>query len=248
MDDSRSAASADRSEGSWPRDWGRLLRLARQVAGMSLTELSVECGLSKGYLSKLESGHFSARNPSRATLAALARALPSFRPLAHTLEPAAPLGELAFAEAPPDPPVVIRRADGVVVDSPVRLGWRELEALVALLVLNRAALPLPANAIVASRALDRSVAETVHVLERLVRMGVLVRLAPTRFGSPPEYRPAGDFAARTGVSRAGDALVLAASLLAQASRPIRPAADAERQDVPTDDVDPLAEGDASGEC
>src|SRR5437588_412086 len=73
--------SAEAVEFSWPQDWGRLLRLARQVAGLSLTELSARTGLSKGYLSKLESAHAAAQNPSRATLAALARALPSFRPL-----------------------------------------------------------------------------------------------------------------------------------------------------------------------
>ena len=67
--------NADLIEATWPQDWGRLLRLARQVAGLSLSELSARAGLSKGYLSKLESGHITAQNPSRATLAALARAL-----------------------------------------------------------------------------------------------------------------------------------------------------------------------------
>ncbi|MGH2486024.1 MAG: helix-turn-helix domain-containing protein, partial [Ktedonobacterales bacterium] len=41
----------------WQVHWGRLLRTARQVAGLSLSELSATTGLSKGYLSKLESGH-----------------------------------------------------------------------------------------------------------------------------------------------------------------------------------------------
>src|SRR5690348_17096672 len=71
----------------WVLDWGRLLRIARQVAGYSLSDLARNAGLSKGYLSKLESGALGAANPSRATLAALARALPSFRPLALTLAP-----------------------------------------------------------------------------------------------------------------------------------------------------------------
>ena len=71
----------------WALDWGRLLRTARQVAGLSLTELSARTQLSKGYLSKLESGAVGAANPSRATLAALARALPSFGPVAHMFGP-----------------------------------------------------------------------------------------------------------------------------------------------------------------
>src|SRR6478752_6342697 len=95
----------DAGEDQWTRDWGQLLRLARQVAGFSLTELSARTGLSKGYLSKLESGHDGARNPSRATLAALARELPSFRPYAHTLESTAPLGALALADAAPPLPL-----------------------------------------------------------------------------------------------------------------------------------------------
>src|SRR5215831_14940579 len=85
--DSASSEHTAQNTDAWTMDWGRLLRIARQVAGMSLTALSAHTGLSKGYLSKLESGAPSAANPSRATLAALARALPSFRPLAHTLEP-----------------------------------------------------------------------------------------------------------------------------------------------------------------
>ncbi|HEY7974146.1 MAG TPA: helix-turn-helix transcriptional regulator, partial [Ktedonobacterales bacterium] len=48
--------------GDWTRDWGRLLRTARQVAGLSLTDLSARTGLSKGYLSKLEAGQDGARN------------------------------------------------------------------------------------------------------------------------------------------------------------------------------------------
>src|SRR5579863_4916758 len=168
---SQDEASGD--EATWPQDWGRLLRLARQVAGLSLTELSATTGLSKGYLSKLESGHPSGRNPSRATLAALSRALPSFRPLAHTLEPSESTGALALAESAPALPAVVRDAAGDIVDSPVRLGWRELELLVALLTLREAALPHPMNAVILSRALRRPMDETVHTLAGLVRMGVL---------------------------------------------------------------------------
>jgi transcriptional regulator with XRE-family HTH domain len=203
------------AEGTWPQDWGHLLRLARQVAGLSLTELSAQAGLSKGYLSKLESGHPSARNPSRATLAALARALPSFGPLAHTLEPTAPLGELALAQAAPALPEVIRQRDGTLGESPVQLGWRELELLVALLALEQAALPLPTNVVVLGRAAGRSAEEASRTLGRLVRMGVLEVVPARRPGMPPEYRPAAGFEAMTGLRRVGDALVLAASLLAR---------------------------------
>ncbi|HEX9067441.1 MAG TPA: helix-turn-helix transcriptional regulator, partial [Ktedonobacterales bacterium] len=78
---------------TWQAEWGLLLRMTRQVAGMTLAELSARSGISKGYLSKLESGHPSARNPSRATLAGLERALPGLSPLAHMLgpEPAGPV-------------------------------------------------------------------------------------------------------------------------------------------------------------
>jgi hypothetical protein len=199
--------------------------------------VSAQSGLSKGYLSKLESGHPSARNPSRATLAALARTLPSFRPLAHTLDPSAPLGELAFAEAPPALPAVVRRADGAIVDSPLRLGWREMEVLVALLVLDHAALTQPTNAVVMSRALDRSLDETIAVLERLVRMGVLTRVASARCDMPPQFQPSESFAPRTGLSRAGDALVLAASLLARSPRLARRRADATPEDGGDDEAD-----------
>jgi transcriptional regulator with XRE-family HTH domain len=207
------------SEPTWPESWGQLLRLARQVAGLSLTELSAQTGLSKGYLSKLESGHPSGRNPSRATLAALARALPSFGPLAHTLEPSEPLGELALGAAAPSLPTLVRSAEGAIEESsvhPVQLGWRELEVLVALLGIERAALPRPINVIVLARALGRSVEETARVLGRLARMGVLDAEPSARYGIPPEYRTAERFEALTGLKRLGDALVLAASLLSQA--------------------------------
>jgi transcriptional regulator with XRE-family HTH domain len=204
------------NEATWPQDWGRLLRLARQVAGLSLTELSATTGLSKGYLSKLESGHPSGRNPSRATLAALSRALPSFRPLAHTLEPAESQGALALADAAPAIPEVVREGSGAVVTSPVQLGWRELELLVALLTIEAAAMPQPTNAVILARAVGRTAEETARALGRLARMGVLERSESPRPGFPPEYHPSARFDALTGLRRVGDALVLAASLLAQA--------------------------------
>jgi transcriptional regulator with XRE-family HTH domain len=202
-------------EATWPQDWGRLLRLARQVAGLSLSELSARTGLSKGYLSKLESGHITAQNPSRATLAALARALPSFRPLANTLEPGVALAALDFGAEQPAP---AQRADMRPDEDPVRLGWKELELLVALLVLDSAALPIPVTSVALARAVDRDHGETLATVGKLVAMGVVEREWPQRLGETMGFRPTVRASALTGLERVGDALVLAASLLAQASR------------------------------
>jgi transcriptional regulator with XRE-family HTH domain len=214
--------SAELTELSWPQDWGRLLRLARQVAGLSLTELSARTGLSKGYLSKLESGHITARNPSRATLAALARALPSFRPLANILEPGTALAALDFGESAPTAPAANSLGDDEIAETPVRLGWKEMELLVALLALDRAAIPTPLTAVVLARAVGRSRAETLATLGALVAMDVVEREWPLRPGAPMAFRPAARVDILTGLQRVGDALVLAASLLAQApGRPKR---------------------------
>lgn len=203
---------------SWATDWGRLLRIARQVAGLSLTELSTRTGLSKGYLSKLESGARGAANPSRATLAALARALPSFRPVAHTLAPGLGSDELAFAgirSAQPEP-------DGhetapLQSEAPLQLGWRELELLAALIALEAAALPVPATATLLARAVERETAAVAAVLDGLLRGGVIECVPPARVGMPPGYRCVEDAPARLGVARLGDLLVLAAALISGAS-------------------------------
>lgn len=199
----------------WRIHWGRLLRTARQVAGLSLTELSSATGLSKGYLSKLESGHATAVNPSRSTLAALARALPSFRPLAHTLEPTEQLGALALGHVTPRIPEVVLGAEGSAQESPVRLGWRELEALVAILVLEQAAITQPITAMALARGLGRSVVEVRATCDALAQMGVLDLRPAARFGGQETYARGRDFEARVGLSRVGDAFVLAAALLAQ---------------------------------
>jgi transcriptional regulator with XRE-family HTH domain len=213
--------NADLIAATWPQDWGRLLRLARQVAGLSLSELGARTGLSKGYLSKLESGHVTAQNPSRATLAALARALPSFRPLANTLEPGAALAALDFGVEQAAPS---QRTDMAVdeAEEPVRLGWKELEALIALLALDSAALPIRLTSVILARAVGRDHTETLATLDKLVASGVVEREWPQRRGAPMGFRPAARAGALTGLERVGDALVLAASLLAQApTRPIR---------------------------
>lgn len=211
--------NADLIKATWPQDWGRLLRLARQVAGLSLGELSAHTGLSKGYLSKLESGHITAQNPSRATLAALARALPSFRPLANTLEPGAALAALDFAV---EQPVPAQRTGMRPDEDPVRLGWKELELLVALFALDSAALPIPLTSVALARAVDRDHGETLATLGRLVTMGVVEREWPQLLGATMSFRPTVRASALTGLGRVGDALVLGASLLAQApGRPRR---------------------------
>lgn len=199
----------------WRIHWGRLLRTARQVAGLSLTELSATTGLSKGYLSKLESGHATALNPSRSTLAALARALPSFRPLAHTLEPTEQLGALALGQIAPEVPEVVVSAEGRAHASPVRLGWRELEALVAVMVLEQAAITQPISATALARAVGRPLTDVRTTCDALVDMGVLEVRPPARFGGQETYTRGNDFEDRVGLSRVGDAFVLAAALLAQ---------------------------------
>lgn len=209
----------DAAAPSWALDWGRLLRTARQVAGLSLTELSATTGLSKGYLSKMESGVAGAANPSRATLAALARALPSFRPLAHTLEPG--LGAAALDYGPRLPPPQVAHplpsaVDGGVAPEPdpIQLGWRELELLAALMAVDAAAVPVPLTAPVLARATGREAHEVVATLGHLVAQGVVVMERPGYHHAVATYRSAADLPARVGVSRLGDLLVLAAALIA----------------------------------
>lgn len=211
--------AGDSANDDWTRDWGRLLRTARQVAGLSLTALSERTGLSKGYLSKLESGQDGARNPSRATLVALARALPSFRPLAYQLEPAdaAPVPTLALAEQAPRPPqLIIGAANEDDRAEPIQMGWREMELLVALLALERSAIPAPLSALLIARAVDRPTVSVIPALERLTRAEVLRCYPPSYPGAAPTYGRGTAFETRVGLSRLGDALVLAAALLAQA--------------------------------
>lgn len=204
---------------SWQISWAHLLRTARQIGGLSLTELAAVTGLSKGYLSKLESGHPAALNPSRSTLAALARALPSFRALAHMLDPDIELITPALARVEPQLPPIVRDASGHPQSSPVALGWRELEVALALLTLEQAALRQPITRATLARATGRPPAEVHAVLDGLVRMGVLLCRPSSRRGELPAYERAADFAERTGITRLGDALVLAGALLGRA-RPL----------------------------
>jgi transcriptional regulator with XRE-family HTH domain len=206
---------------AWQINWGRLLRTARQVAGLSLSDLSAATGLSKGYLSKLESGHSTALNPSRATLAALARALPSFGPVAHTLQPDQIIGTLALGEVPHQVPAFLATPDAHSGAAPVHLGWRELEVLVGLLALEGAALLQPLTVRTVARALGRAPERVERTLEALVRSGVVQRRPPSRAGGGTQYALGTDCDRRVGVTRIGDVLVLAAALLAQSPVPRR---------------------------
>lgn len=200
---------------TWQVHWGRLLRTARQVAGMSLTELATTTGLSKGYLSKLESGHATALNPSRDTLASLAQALPSFRPIAHSLGPIADAGPVAMRPDARDVPHLTPLRDDMAPEPPITLGWPELEIVVAMVTLERAAVARQLTALVIARAVGRERTAIEPVLARLVEMRILRKRPPTFPGGPVTYQTAEDFETRVGIARPGDALVLAAALLAE---------------------------------
>jgi transcriptional regulator with XRE-family HTH domain len=201
----------------WVADWGRLLRVARQVAGLSLVELAGCTGLSKGYLSKLESGALGAANPSRATLAALARALPSFRPLALTLAPGMGAEELAF-EGVALPSAAAMPLEGQPDRAQLRLGWQELEVLAALMVLEASALPSPLTAVVVARAIDRSVTAVRATLAHLGRSGLVSERPPACAGQRTEYMVVEHALRQVGAARVGDLLLLATALIGSAVR------------------------------
>lgn len=226
--------ASDESRVEWHIHWGRLLRTARQVAGLSLSQLSALSGLSKGYLSKLESGHEAALNPSRATLAALVRALPSFRAVAHTLEPASDLDALAFRRTALDVSHLLLSPLEQDAEPPITLGWQELEVLTAVVMLERAATPQPLTATTIARALGRLRTQVEPVLSRLADMRLLMARPPIRMGGPITYQCADDFEERVGIQRAGDVLVLAAALLGRARSPARreSASDESRREPP----------------
>jgi transcriptional regulator with XRE-family HTH domain len=196
----------------WVVDWGRLLRVARQVAGFSLTDLARHTGLSKGYLSKLESGALGAANPSRATLAALARALPSFRPLALTLAPGLGAEDLAFEGIAPS--VTDAPADAGRVDlARLRLSWKELEVLAALMVLESSALPHPLTAAIVARSIDRGVDAVRVALADLCRSGLVEERPAQTSGLRSDYRLIEGSLRQVGASRVGDLLLLATALI-----------------------------------
>lgn len=209
---------------AWATRWGLLLRMARQVAGLSLSELAERSGLSKGYLSKLESAHPSAANPSRATLAALARALPSTIPLIQNLDPDAGL---------PAPRTLLRRDQQRSASLPLNqpedaelaypgfntalaqngtqalpASWAEWEILLALMMFERSGLGSPTLPVLA-RACG---AETLNsgALLHLENAGLLRPIPPTRQGEATRYTQGPTKLDELGIQRPADLLMRAA--------------------------------------
>lgn len=199
------ASSDPQVMGAWTTRWGLLLRMARQVAGLSLNELAARSGLSKGYLSKLESAHQSAANPSRATLAALVRALPSTLPLIQHMDP---------GDGLPTPATVLRRdslqtrghagqhshleslaaiSTNDASDpseeaflSGVFISWSEWELLLALMIFERSGLGPPTQALLARACGIESICDDPS-LARLEKVGVVRRLPPVQSGGAFRY-------------------------------------------------------------
>lgn len=211
------AVTLTASASGWVLDWGRLLRIARQVAGYSLADLARHTSLSKGYLSKLESGALGAANPSRATLAALAHALPSFRPLALTLAPGLGVEELAFEGVAPSVSAAAPD-EGRSDASRLRLGWKELEVLAALMVLESAALPHPLSATIIARSIDRGVDAVRGTLADLCHSGLVEERPAQSSGLRAEYRLIEGALREVGAARVGDLLLLATALIGASAR------------------------------
>jgi transcriptional regulator with XRE-family HTH domain len=207
----------------WATRWGHLLRLARQVAGLSLTEVAERSGLSKGYLSKLESAHPSAANPSRATLAALARALPSTIPLIQKLDAEAGLPAprsllLSSAGAPANSR--INRAEeaemlsiALAENSAEGLpsSWDEWEILLALMILESSGLGPPTLPVLA-RACGRETLSSA-ALAHLERARLIVSLPPAYPGAAIRYTQGPAKLDAFGIQRPADAFLRAAIIL-----------------------------------
>lgn len=211
----------------WATRWGHMLRLARQVAGLSLQEVANRSGLSKGYLSKLESAHPSAANPSRATLAALARALPSSVPLIEKLDAEAGL---------PAPRTLLRAPQQKAVGHHVEqteeadlfasafaesrreglpASWAEWEIMLALMILESSGLGSPTLPML-SRACG---AETLDskALARLEEARLLQRLPPARPGEPIRYTQGPVTLDTFGIQRPADCFLRASIMLSMKS-------------------------------
>ncbi len=213
---------------AWTTRWGLLLRMARQVAGLSLSELAERSGLSKGYLSKLESAHPSAANPSRATLAALARALPSTLPLIQYLDPDAglpapitllrggqagtvrrPLTQVEAAEV-----ALPLLADGEEEGLPA--SWAEWEILLALIMLERSGLGPPTLPVLARACGIETLSSAA--LARLENAGLLQPLPPARQGAPARYTQGPTRLDKLGIQRPADFFLKASISLFLKSR------------------------------
>jgi len=169
-----------------------LLRVARQVAGLSLHDLAKLSGLSKGYLSKLESAHPSAANPSRATLAALAPSLPATLPLFQQLDPADTLPPLAslIQEQPRKP--AINPGEGQETAAPLPATWTDWEILLAVSILERSGFGPPTEGVLARACGVETLSS--ESLSRLEQAGLLQRLPASRPGEVIRYtRPSRRF-------------------------------------------------------
>lgn len=182
---------------TWAERWGHLLRLARQVAGLSLQDLADRSGLSKGYLSKLESAHPSAANPSRATLAALARALPSTVPLIQKLDVDAglPTPRSLLREIGQQPGnVLMPRPEEVNIPSHelaeggvegLQVSWAGWEILLALMILENSGLGPPTLPVLARACGVETLSS--DALAQLEHAGLIRSLMPVRPGEPTRY-------------------------------------------------------------
>jgi transcriptional regulator with XRE-family HTH domain len=198
----------------WAIRWGHLLRMARQVAGLSLSEVAERSGLSKGYLSKLESAHPSAANPSRATLAALARALPSTIPLTQKLDAAGDLpaprtllrgshpAPASYRVSPPEPVDLTSLAldESSAEGLPANLG--EWEILLALMILESSGLGPPTLAVL-TRACGRETISSA-ALAHLESMQLIAPLPPGRPGAAIRYTQGPKKLEKVGIQRPAD--------------------------------------------
>jgi transcriptional regulator with XRE-family HTH domain len=197
--------------------------MARQAAGLSLGELSARSGLSKGYLSRLESAHPAAANPSRATLAALARALPSTLPLIQNLDPDAGLPSpkallRAYQEAPVHP---TPRPGAAAVASPdsetllserglegLPASWEEWEIILALTILESSGLGSPTLAVL-MRACNTETLSSKALLQ-LENAGLVQRIPPARPGEAVRYTQGPKKLDEFGIKRPADFFMRAA--------------------------------------
>jgi transcriptional regulator with XRE-family HTH domain len=221
------APDQEQATEDWTTRWGHMLRLARQVAGLSLQEVANRSGLSKGYLSKLESAHPSAANPSRATLAALARALPSSIPLIERLDAEAGLpAPKTLLRAPQREAAGYRIGQAEEADvaasafaesgEGLPTSWAEWEILLALMIIENSGLGPPTLPVL-SRACG---VETLNskTLAHLERAGLLRPLPPARRGEPIRYTQGPVRLDSFGMQRPADYLLRAAIALTMTTR------------------------------
>ncbi|HEU5367776.1 MAG TPA: helix-turn-helix transcriptional regulator [Ktedonobacterales bacterium] len=222
------APDQEQANEDWATRWGHMLRLARQVAGLSLQEVANRSGLSKGYLSKLESAHPSAANPSRATLAALARALPSSVPLIEKLDAEAglpspktllrtPQREAAgyqVEQAEEAEALTLALAEGGTEGLPA--SWAEWEIMLALMILENSKLGPPTLPVL-SRACGVEMLDS-KALARLENARLLQRLPPARPGEPIRYTQGPVMLDAFGIQRPADCLLRAAIMLSMTIR------------------------------